>query len=117
MQLDASSRFKQGAPSLPDLVRGEHKYIWALSLGGGCQLASLWQSSECLLCVTSLPQSQSSPHPPPFPMALSRSPAKIPIPSRLAQEIQSQLETQRKQGAHRYLIGMKNVEAGSYLET
>lgn len=114
MQLDASSRFKQGAPFLPDLVTGEHKYIWALSLGGGCQLASLWQSSECLLCVTSLPQSQSSP-PPPLPMALSRSPAKIPIPSRLAQEIQSQLETQRKQGAH--LIGMKNVEAGSYLET
>lgn len=80
MQLDASSRFKQGAPSLPDLVRGEHKYIWALSLGGGCQLASLWQSSECLLCVTSLPQSQSSPPPPAIPHGSFEVPSQDPDP-------------------------------------
>lgn len=80
--------------------------IWALPLGESGQPAS---QPAC--------GSPLSVFPPQSPVALERPPAKIPIPSRLAQEIQSQLETQGKQGTHRHLIEMKNVEAQSCLET
>lgn len=94
---------------MPDRITGEHKYIWALPLGESTQPAS---QPVAVLSVSYLPSIVVQ-----SPVALERPPAKIPIPSKLTQEIQSQLETQGKQGTHQHLIEMKNVEAQSCLET
>lgn len=103
MQLDASCRFKQGPPPCLIELQG------SISTSGLCRWERAASQPAC--------GSPLSVFPPQSPVALERPPAKIPIPSRLAQEIQSQLETQGKQGTHRHLIEMKNVEAQSCLET